>query len=257
MGEMYESSAIAQMVEKQWKKWLLLAQQKPSKPTPGPFPTVTVSREKGSGGSIVAKQIAEQLGFVLFDSEIVDHVARSASVDRLVVMHMDERSQRSIQERSDRMIHGRRFSVQTYMAHLTRTILTIGEKGRAVIVGRGAHLLLPVERCFRVRVIAPTEVRITRLSAASGMERSQAEAAIAETDKQRAQFIQENFDQSDANPLLYDLVINTGEIALETAAELVVLAVTGKFPQVFQARPARAREAWQLCGPERGTSKAP
>jgi len=257
MGEMYESSAIAQMVEKQWKKWLLLAQQKPSKPTPGPFPAVTVSRERGSGGSLVAKQVAERFGFVLFDSEIVDHVARSASVDRMVVMHMDERSQRSIKEGAERVIHRQKFSVQTYMAHLTRTILTIGEKGRAVIVGRGAHLLLPAERCFRVRVIAPTELRIARLSASAGMERSEAEPAIAETDKQRAQFIQENFGQLDANPLLYDLVINTGEIALETAAELVVLAVTAKFPQVFQARPARAREAGQLCGPERGTSKAP
>ena len=246
MEEMYESSTIAQMVERQWKKWLLLTQQKPRKSTPGPLPTVTISREKGSGGSIVAQQIATQLGFVLFDSEIVDHVAQSASVDRLVVMHLDEQSQHSIKERSDRMIRSQRFSAQTYMAHLIRTILTIGEKGRAVIIGRGAHLLLPVERCFRVRVIAPTEVRITRLSASAGMERSEAEAAIAETDKQRAQFIQENFDQSDANPLLYDLVINTGEIALETAASLVVQAVEAKFPQVLQAKLSGARKSGQL-----------
>ena len=243
MDEMYDSSGTAHMVEQQWKKWLLLTQQKSAKETLGPYPTVTVSRERGSGGGLIAKQAADRLGFVLLDSEIVDHVARSASVDRIVVMHMDERSQHSIKEWTDRVIHRRAFSGQTYMAHLAKTVLAVGEKGRAVIVGRGAHLLLPIERCFRVRAIAPVEVRIERLSASTGMGRFEAETVIAETDKQRSQFIQENFQQADANPLLYDLVINTGEIALETAAELVVCAVERKFPQVLHARASGVPEA--------------
>lgn len=235
MAEMFPSSAIAQMVEKQWKKWLLLTQQKPERPSLGPFPTITVSRERGSGGSLIARLVADRLGFVVFDSEIVDHVARSAAVDRMVVAHMDERSQHSIRKWTEQVMHRQQFSAQGYMAHLTKTIMTAGEKGRAVIIGRGAHLLLPVERCFRARVIAPLEVRIERLCA-SGIERREAEMVIAETDQQRAQFIRENFRQSDGDPLLYDLVINTGEIAVETAAELLVRAVEAKFPQVLQAR---------------------
>ena len=235
MGEMFPSSAMAQMMEKQWKKWLLLTQQRAGKEPLGPFPTVTISRERGSGGSLVARLVADRLGFVLFDSEIVDHVARSAAVDRMVVAHMDERSQRSIKEWTERVMHRQQFSAQGYMAHLTKTIMTAGEKGRAVILGRGAHMLLPVERCFRARVIAPLEVRVERLCA-SGVARAEAEMVIAETDKQRAQFIRENFRQSDDDPLLYDLVVNTREIAVETAAELIVRAVETKFPQVLQAR---------------------
>ncbi|MBI4460699.1 MAG: cytidylate kinase-like family protein [Acidobacteria bacterium] len=232
--EMYESRAIAQLVETQWKKWLLLTQQRSAKEPLGPFPTVAISRERGSGGGLVGKLVADRLGFVLFDSEIVDHVAKAAAVDRMIVAHMDERSQRSVREWTDRVVEGKRFSAQGYMAHLTKTILAAGEKGNAVIIGRGAHLLLPVDRCFRVRVIAPLEVRIERLCAAS-LKRSEAESIIAETDRQRSQFIQENFRESDSDPLLYDLVINTGEIAVETAAELVIRAVETKFPQVLQA----------------------
>jgi len=243
MDEMYESAGTAQMVEQQWKKWLLLTERKSGKETLGPDPTVTVSRERGSGGGWIARQAAERLGFVLFDSEIVDHVARSASVDRIAVMHMDERSQRSIREWTDRVIHHRAFSGQTYMVHLAKTVLAVGEKGRAVIVGRGAHLMLPTERCFRLRVVAPLQARIERLSANSAMSLLEAETVIAETDRQRSQFIQENFQQSDANPLLYDLVINTGGIALETAAELVVRAVEAKFPQVLHARSSGVSEA--------------
>ena len=246
MTEMYDSSNLAQMVERQWKKWLLLTQQRTQQESLQPLPTVTISRERGSGGSSIARLVAERLGFVLFDSEIVDHVARSASVDRLVVMHMDERSQRSIQAWADRVTQNQNFSAQSYMAHLTKTLLTIGEKGRAVIIGRGAHLLLPVERCIRVRVIAPQEIRIQRLAAGLGREPSEAAAVIAETDQQRAEFIRESFQQIDANPLLYDLVINTGRIALETAAELVGRAVEAKFPEILQMQPAGIHQAGQL-----------
>jgi cytidylate kinase len=243
MTEMYESSDLAQMVERQWKKWLLLTQQAHQKSLQ-PLPTVTISRERGSGGSTIGRLLAERLGFILFDSEIVDHVARSAAVDRLVVSQMDERSQHSIQSWADRVSQAKNFSAHSYMAHLTKTILTIGEKGRGVIVGRGAHLILPPERCFRVRVIAPQELRIQRLAASSAMERSQAEALIAETDKQRSQFIQESFQQVDANPLLYDLVINTGKITLEGAAEVVERAVEAGFPQVLKTHTGEAQN-WE------------
>ncbi|MBI3933549.1 MAG: cytidylate kinase-like family protein [Acidobacteria bacterium] len=248
MTEMYESSELAQMVERQWKKWLLLTQQRAHEESRQSAPTVTISRERGSGGSSIAKLVAERLGFVLFDSEIVNHVARSAAVDRLVVAQMDEHSRRRIKAWTDRVSQNKNFSAQSYMAHLTKTILTIGEKGQAVIIGRGAHLLLPLERCFRVRVIAPQEMRIQRLASGSGMERSEAEAVVMETDQQRAALIQENFLQLDANPLLYDLVINTGGISLETAAEMVVRAVEAKFPQVFESQSAGFHEPGYLPG---------
>jgi cytidylate kinase len=242
MNEMYETPGIAQMVEREWNKWLLLTQHRAGQKKAELFPTVTVSREKGSGGSSIGRLAAERLGFVIFDSEIVDEVARSASVDRLVVKHMDEQSRRGIKESTDRVIRHQSFSPETYMAHLTKTILTIGEKGRAVIIGRGAHLLLPLERCFRVRVVAPLEIRVQRLSAGAGLESSAAESIVAQGDQQRAQFIQENFQQSDANPLLYDLVINTGGITADTAAELVVRAVGAKFPDVLHPATLAAQQ---------------
>ena len=231
---MYESG-IAQMVERQWKKWLLLTQHRAGeKPLPF-FPTITVSREKGSGGSSVGRLVAERLNFVVFDSEIVDEVARSASVDRLVVEHLDERSRHSIGEWTERILHRRSISPETYMAHLTKTIVTIGHKGRAVIIGRGAHLLLPAERCFRVRVVAPWEARVQRVAAVTGLERSVAENVVRETDQQRALFIQENFQQLDSNPLLFDLVINTGGMTLDTAAGLVIRGAEANFAHTFES----------------------
>jgi cytidylate kinase len=230
MSEMYESSQVAQMVEREWNKWFLLTKKKQDAQSATIFPTVTISREKSSGGRSIARAIAERLHYVVFDRELVDAVARSAAVDRLVVEHLDEHSRRSIQEWTDRVLHRQSFSPETYLAHLTKTISTIGNQGRAVIVGRGAHLLLPLERCFRVRVVAPADIRARRLILSAGLEGAVAERMIAEEDRQRAQFILENFRQSDANPLLYDLVINTDRVSAETAADLIVRALEARFP---------------------------
>ncbi|OFV97906.1 MAG: hypothetical protein A3F68_01900 [Acidobacteria bacterium RIFCSPLOWO2_12_FULL_54_10] len=233
--EMYESSQLAQLVESQWKKWLLLTKPKPPQKPQALFPTITISRERGSGGGLIGHLVAERLGFVMLDSEIVDHVAKSAAVDRMIVAHMDEQSQRSVEHWTSKVLHNQKFTALSYMGHLAKAIVAAGEKGRAVIVGRGAHLLLPSERCLRVRTIAPLEVRVARLCS-TGLERAAAESIIKDTDAQRSQFIRDNFQESDANPMLYDLVINTAGITLETAADLIVRAAEAKFPQILEAR---------------------
>ena len=241
MAEMYESPTIARLVEEQWQKWLRLTQAKEREGQPSiPFPTITISRERGSGGGLIGRLVADRLKFILFDSEIVDHVARSASVDRMIVAQMDEQAQHNIRDWTERVIHRRAFSPQSYMEYLTRTILTAGEMGRAVIVGRGAHLVLPRERCLRVRVIAPLELRIQRVASGGAVPLREAATLIAATDRQRSQFIRDNFQQSDSNPLLYDLVINTSELTLETTADLIIHAATARFPQLAEAQESPA-----------------
>jgi len=121
---------------------------------------------------------------------------------------------------------------------LIKRYIRVNGSDRALALTR-QHLIISA-------AIAPLEMRIQRLAAGSGMEPAEAAALIAETDKQRAQFIQENFQQMDAQPLLYDLVINTGRLALETAAELVVRAVGAKFPQVLEIQPAGTHQAGHL-----------
>lgn len=142
-----------------------------------------------------------------------------------MVENLDEGSRHSIKEPTERAMPRHTFSPETYTAQLTKTVLTIGGKGRAVIIGRGAHLLFPMERGFRVRVVAPFEIRVQRVAAGAGVERAAAGSAIGETDWQRAQFLQENFHQLDDTALLYDLVIDTSGITLDTAAEFVVREV--------------------------------
>src|ERR1035438_7749343 len=54
------------------------------------FKVVTVAREYGSGGGIIAQMVAEELGWNLLDGALIGAVARTAEVDAEVADRCDE-----------------------------------------------------------------------------------------------------------------------------------------------------------------------
>ncbi|UCF84420.1 MAG: cytidylate kinase family protein, partial [Desulfobacteraceae bacterium] len=64
------------IIDEQVKRWEIMRAQKIEKEED--LPVITVSREPGSGGGMVAKKIAEQLGLDLFHGEIIQEIAESA-----------------------------------------------------------------------------------------------------------------------------------------------------------------------------------
>jgi hypothetical protein len=55
------------------------------------FRVITVEREFGSGAAEIARQIAQRLGWKLWDQALTEEIAREAHVDRSAVMYCDER----------------------------------------------------------------------------------------------------------------------------------------------------------------------
>ena len=54
------------------------------------FRVVTVERELGSGGGVIAQSVAEQLGWRLLDRDLIAAVARTAQVDVETTSRFDE-----------------------------------------------------------------------------------------------------------------------------------------------------------------------
>src|SRR6202453_4035748 len=52
---------------------------------------ITLEREYGSGGTLIAKSLAERLGWKLWDEEITAEIARAANVDQREAQRCDER----------------------------------------------------------------------------------------------------------------------------------------------------------------------
>ena len=81
--------SIDRLVEKQVNKWL--AQRAKRNRENLSIPVITISRQFGSGGYLVAKQIAGDFGLDLFDREIIQEIADNAHVRRAVVEMLDEK----------------------------------------------------------------------------------------------------------------------------------------------------------------------
>jgi cytidylate kinase len=211
--------SINQIVEEQVQKWQRLRPTfKPEKPSP---PVITVSREAGSGGRILARQIAEDLGFDLFHQEVMHEMAKSSNVSARLLETLDEKGITTLEDWINSLVHDRHLWPDQYLKHLLKVIGTIERHGSAVLVGRGANFVLPAERCFKVRVIAPKEFRINQVAEDFSMSKDAATTRVIQTDANRKSFIRKYFNADIADPINYDLLINTGSLTLEAAAAAV------------------------------------
>jgi cytidylate kinase len=195
-----------------------------------PSPCVAISRTPGAGGAEVGQRVAQWLDYGFFGQAIVDEIAREVGVDHWVVKGLDERVRTAIDRYvADTFTH-RAFTEDDYMWHVSRTIATLGRRGSAVIVGRGAAFLLGQEEALRVLVVAPRARRVERYAAVKGLGPAEAEKALERAEQQRARFVSTQFRVRQDDPLLYDLVINTGTLSFDAAAGVVVDTLRRRFP---------------------------
>lgn len=196
----------------------------------GPSPCVAISRLPGAGGAEVGQLVARWLDYGFFGRSLVDEIAREVDVDHWVLRGLDERVRSAIDRYlADTFTH-REFTEGDYLWHVSRTVATLGRRGSAVIVGRGAPFLLSREEALRVLVVAPRSQRVARYAAVRGLVPPEAEATLSRVEQQRAHFVRAQFQAQQDDPLLYDLVVNTGMLSFEAAAGVVVEALRRRFP---------------------------
>ncbi|MGQ9552792.1 MAG: cytidylate kinase-like family protein [Anaerolineae bacterium] len=182
---------------------------------------ITVSRQLGAGGTQIASKVANMLDLRLVDRQILDRVAEQAGVPAGVVEAVDE-SPAAAKKRPK----GTRMEAtdQTYNQLMQAAIHDYARQGNALIVGRGAHLLLSGRPdLLRVKVLAPREVRINSLMQRLNLSRAAAERAVRDSDSNRAAFIKTVYKADWMDPSLYDLVINTKSLDYDTASEVIAL----------------------------------
>lgn len=221
-----KSRSIQKIIEEQMRRWQLMRAQKPGE-EPG-MPVITISREPGSGGRIVAKRLAEKLELDVFHQEVLHEMAKSAEVSAQLLETLDEKGLSVLEDWISSLVYDRHLWPDQYLYHLMKVIGTIGKHGRAVIVGRGANFILPPDNRFRIRVVAPQKLRIQRVAENFSISEDEAERRVIRTESDRRAFIRKYFNADIADPINYDLVINTGTLSIDNAADIIIAAVAKK-----------------------------
>lgn len=226
------ATGLEAIVERQMRNWEL-SRQRPAAGPEGELPEavhpfVTVSRQLGSGGSAVARAVGEELGWHVYNREILDYMAEADAVQRRIYALQDERHEGWLESIMDALSPEKPFKRQDYFHKLARAILTIARNEPAVFVGRGAAFLLPPDRGLRVRIISPLKTCVANLAGRDNLSLADAEKRVRTAGRERTAFFRAHFVPEPWAADHYDLVLNMAGMSPDSARALILLALARK-----------------------------
>jgi cytidylate kinase len=182
---------------------------------------VTVSSEPGSGGHVIARGIAEKMGYDLFQRDIIREIADRADIGASVIESLEKERLSGIEDFIATLVSRRYLWPERYLEQLMKVISVIGKHGRAVIAGRGANFILPPNERLSIRVVALMDLRVQNISRLLNISEDEARKRVIMKEAKRKAFIRKSFNADIADPINYDLTFNTEFIRYEAAVEAV------------------------------------
>ena len=198
---------------------------------------ITISRQFGAGGKTLGKMIADRLGYIFADDDIIQMVAEMANVSPHWVESVEKEAGGKLsrvissmvsKRLVDRILKNERGYIdeKIYLDYLVVIIAQIAEEGNVVILGRGSQYILHDHPdAFHVLLINELDQRIRFMEEHYDLNRSRAEHVVHNEDKRRIQLYRKLGKIDYDDPSLYHLVLNMGRIALPEAAKLICGAV--------------------------------
>jgi len=154
---------------------------------------ITVSRQFGSGGRSIAKEVAAALGYDYYDSELVQRVAEETGFDPSYIADAGEYAPgRSILSYALGSVSphaaGNHMSAPDHLwATQSRIINELAQKGNCVIVGRCADFILRNrEDCLNVFIHADKDYKAKRIVELYGVRDKSPHKRLEEKDRKRA-----------------------------------------------------------------------
>ena len=203
---------------------------------------VCVSHATGAGGEEIGKQVAEKLGYLYVDEEIVVRAAADSGLEPRDIA--DEERRKSFASRFLDVLAesgGDALTLSTpsgaamgavspadVRSLIRETVAQTAGRGNVVIVAHAASFAVePGPGTLRVLVTASPAVRARRLAASEGLDAADAERAIKDSDAGRRDYLKRFYSVDRESPTDYDLVVNTDHVSPEQGAEIVLRAATG------------------------------
>lgn len=211
---------------------------------------ITIAREYGSRGAAIGARVAETLGWRCVDDELIFLVAHRAGIgdQHVRIYDQEEFSRLRVLARDcvamleslsppllgqttgmpDEMqlpVELKRFYSARYVHLVQQIIRALAARGRVVIMGRGAQVILGnAPRALHVRTVAPLPVRTRRVAREGGMNEREAGRRIRRRDRAVARYLWHFYRVDWADPLLYHVILNTGALTEQEAVGLVLRA---------------------------------
>ena len=192
---------------------------------------ITISRQFGSGGRTVGRQLAERLNIPFYDRELVKQVAEETGFDTKFIEENGEFSPSksifsfAVSQGVPCMQNG--LSVSDFIFCMQRqVILKLAEKP-CVIVGRVAdYILRDRDDVFDVFIHASMENRADRIVRLYGESEKKPEQRLADKDKKRKIYYKHYTDREWGDAKNYDMCLDSGRIGIDKCVDLIIDAIS-------------------------------
>ena len=194
---------------------------------------ITISRQYGAGGITLGKMIADELGYVFADSEIIARVAEMANVSTHWVETVENEAGGKLSRfitrlvskpLVDRILKDERGYIdeEIYLDYLVLIIAQIADEGNTVVLGRGSQYILNDHPdAFHILMIDEFENRVRFMKEHYDLPDSRAMRVVKGEDKRRKALFQKLGKNDYDDPFLYHLVLNMSKVSLEQAKNMV------------------------------------
>lgn len=217
---------IEQLVHEQMRRSEIARQREHLVEKPCVNSVVTISRRMGSGARIIAQKLADDLGWSLWDKELVNSMAEHGRVSQKVVQAFDKHTVSEIELFARGLFGDEQMAGFIYARHLARAVKSIARLGNAIILGRGANLILP--ESLRIRIDESDDLRIQNMMTFEDLTAEQARIKLRNSDRNRRQFLMSLFGREKVDSAIFDLSVWMDNFTNDEAVEIIKVAIKAR-----------------------------
>jgi cytidylate kinase len=195
------------------------------------MPVIALTQEMGSLAKDVAVEIGRLSQLEVLRHEVLEGVAGRMQVSTSLISRLREGKAGFVERmRADR---------DKMAVYTAKEVYALAGRGNVVLRGWGATCLLhEVPHVVTVRITRPFDKRVGWLMDNVGTDdRDFAQAEVRRSDEAHASRMKELFGVTWGDPLLYDIVLNTERVSVEScAAQILALAARPEFQETDASR---------------------
>lgn len=194
---------------------------------------ITISRQFGAGGLTMGKALAEKLGYLFFDNEIIQMISQKAKVSSDWVSSIEKEAGGKLHKLISSLIpksvvdniladdHGY-IDEHIYVDLLKNIIRQIAESDDSIILGRGSQYILKDHpNAIHLLLVADLDYRVKFMRSRYNLTDSKAKQVVSAEDRRRINLYRK-FDKTDFDrPGHYHLTLNMSKLDLDKATGLI------------------------------------
>ncbi len=205
-------------------------------------PCITISRETGAGADVISEKLAEffqniqvdeTYQWAVFDKNLIEKVLQDHHLPQRLGKVLEEEKYNSVKSIMHELL-GESPGTWTLVHKTTETILQLAHTGNVIILERGGNIITSkLHNAFNIRIVAPLENRIKHIQEIHNLDRRNSIDFIKKEEEDRKDYLMNYFHRNIEDPVLYHLVINSGQFSYDEVVQIIGNSVIKKFPKMF------------------------